>query len=101
MNSELARVSLPQVREHEPVFKLLLMPLKLVVVGDQSSGKSSLLEAITGLSFPIASDLRTRHATQIVLRRSKLDEGGAKISIIPGHAAQADGEMKERLLSFE
>ncbi|OJI87924.1 hypothetical protein ASPTUDRAFT_426393 [Aspergillus tubingensis CBS 134.48] len=54
-----------------------------------------------GYRSPIASDLCTRHATQIVLRRSKLDEGGAKISIIPGHAAQADGEMKERLLSFE
>lgn len=28
------RVSLPQVREHEPVFKLLLISLKPVVVGD-------------------------------------------------------------------
>ncbi|PYH75340.1 P-loop containing nucleoside triphosphate hydrolase protein [Aspergillus uvarum CBS 121591] len=74
---------------------------QLVVVGDQSSGKSSLLEALTGLSFPIASDLCTRHATQIVLRRSKLEEAGAKISIIPGRAAQADEETKERLLSFE
>ena len=53
------RVSLPQVREHEPVFKPLLISSKLVVAGDKSSGKSSLLEAITGLSFPIASDLCT------------------------------------------
>jgi hypothetical protein len=94
-------VSLPQVRENGPVFKLLLMTLKLVVVGDQSSGKSSLLEALTGLSFPIASDLCTRYATQIVLRRSKLEDAGAKISIIPGRTAQADDEIRERLLSFE
>jgi hypothetical protein len=74
---------------------------QLVVVGDQSSGKSSLLEALTGLSFPIASDLCTRYATQIVLRRSKLEDAGAKISIIPGRTAQADDEIRERLLSFE
>ncbi|KAL3482061.1 P-loop containing nucleoside triphosphate hydrolase protein [Aspergillus californicus] len=74
---------------------------QLVVVGDQSSGKSSLLEALTGLSFPIASDLCTRYATQIVLRRSKLEDAGAKISIIPGRTAQMDDELKGRLLSFE
>ncbi|KAL4994952.1 P-loop containing nucleoside triphosphate hydrolase protein [Aspergillus recurvatus] len=74
---------------------------QLVVVGDQSSGKSSLLEALTGLSFPIASDLCTRYATQIVLRRSKLEDAGAKISIIPGRTAQADDEVKEHLLNFE
>ncbi|KFY67375.1 hypothetical protein V496_01566 [Pseudogymnoascus sp. VKM F-4515 (FW-2607)] len=43
---------------------------QLVVVGDQSSGKSSLLEGLTDLNFPIASDLCTRHATQIVLHRT-------------------------------
>ena len=43
---------------------------QLVVVGDQSSGKSSLLEGLTGLPFPVASELCTRFATQIVFRRS-------------------------------
>jgi len=80
----------------------LLIALKLVVVGDQSNGKSSLLEALTGLSFPIASDLCTRYATQIVLRRSRLEDAGAKISIIPGRKAQTDDdEMKGHHLSFE
>jgi GTPase SAR1 family protein len=74
---------------------------KLVVVGDQSSGKSSLLEGLTGLSFPIASDLCTRFATQIVLRRAPADEAEVKITIIPGPTAQADEEVKERLLGFE
>lgn len=55
-------VSLPQVRKYTLLsFISLLTAIKLVVVGDQSSGKSSLLEALTGLSFPIASDLCTRY----------------------------------------
>lgn len=72
-----------------------------MVVGDQSSGKSSLLEGLTGLSFPVASDLCTRFATQIVLRRTSADEAGAKITIIPGPAAQQDETQEEKLKSFE
>jgi GTPase SAR1 family protein len=75
--------------------------VKLVVVGDQSSGKSSLLERLTGLSFPVASDLCTRFATQIVLRRAQVTEAEVKITIIPGPTAQADEKVKEFLLSFE
>ncbi|KAL4915862.1 P-loop containing nucleoside triphosphate hydrolase protein [Aspergillus aurantiobrunneus] len=63
---------------------------QLVVVGDQSSGKSSLLEGLTGLSFPVASDLCTRFATQIVLRRAPLQESGARITIIPGRLKSFD-----------
>ncbi|OJI99742.1 hypothetical protein ASPVEDRAFT_60628 [Aspergillus versicolor CBS 583.65] len=74
---------------------------QLVVVGDQSSGKSSLLEGLTGLSFPVASDLCTRFATQIVLRRTSADEAGAKITIIPGPAAQQDDAQEEKLKAFE
>ena len=39
-------------------------------MGDQSSGKSSVLEALTRLPFPVAGNLCTRFATQIVFRRS-------------------------------
>lgn len=74
---------------------------QLVVVGDQSSGKSSLLEGLTGLSFPIASDLCTRFATQIVLRRAPAEDAEVKVTIIPGPSAQADEEIKERLIRFE
>lgn len=42
---------------------------QLVVVGDQSSGKSSVLEGLTKLKFPRNSGLCTRFATQIVFRR--------------------------------
>lgn len=41
---------------------------QLVVCGDQSSGKSSVLEAITEIPFPRNENLCTRFATEIVLR---------------------------------
>ncbi|KAL4928186.1 dynamin family protein [Aspergillus undulatus] len=74
---------------------------QLVVVGDQSSGKSSLLEGLTGLSFPVASELCTRFATQIVLRRASPDEAGAKITIIPGQSSQTDEHLEGRLKGFQ
>ncbi|KAL4733846.1 P-loop containing nucleoside triphosphate hydrolase protein [Aspergillus similis] len=74
---------------------------QLVVVGDQSSGKSSLLEGLTGLSFPVSSDLCTRFATQIVLRRAPQNEAGAKITIIPGPLSQLDEVLHKKLKGFE
>ncbi|KFY88242.1 hypothetical protein V498_06867 [Pseudogymnoascus sp. VKM F-4517 (FW-2822)] len=71
---------------------------QLVVVGDQSSGKSSLLEGLTDLNFPIASDLCTRHATQIVLHRTP--ETSVKVSIIPGPSANGNESHKLKLESF-
>ncbi|KAL7935214.1 P-loop containing nucleoside triphosphate hydrolase protein [Trichoderma chlorosporum] len=60
-----------------------LVPLpQLVVVGDQSSGKSSLLESLTGIPFPKDQGLCTRYATQITSRRDNNDS--VDIRIIPG-----------------
>lgn len=42
---------------------------QIIVVGDQSSGKSSVLEAISGMKFPVHEDLCTRFATELILRR--------------------------------
>jgi len=39
-------------------------------VGDQSSGKSSALEAITRLPFPVDDTMCTRFATEVALHRS-------------------------------
>ncbi|KAK5138342.1 hypothetical protein LTR08_003403 [Meristemomyces frigidus] len=43
---------------------------QIVVSGDQSSGKSSVLEAITEIPFPRKENLCTRFATEITLRRA-------------------------------
>ncbi|KAL2829301.1 P-loop containing nucleoside triphosphate hydrolase protein [Aspergillus pseudoustus] len=45
-------------------------PVQLIVVGDQGSGKSSVLEGLTRFPFPHDSTLCTRFATQIVFRRT-------------------------------
>jgi GTPase SAR1 family protein len=54
---------------------------QLVVSGDQSSGKSSVLEAITEIPFPRKENLCTRYATEIILRRAATDS--IITSIIP------------------
>ena len=54
---------------------------QLVVCGDQSSGKSSVLEAITEIPFPTKENLCTRFATEIVLRRAPTPS--IKTRIIP------------------
>ena len=64
---------------------------EIVVCGDQSAGKSSVLEAISGMSFPTKDNLCTRFATELILRRSP--SPGVKISIIPDHN-RPDSEKK-------
>ena len=43
---------------------------QLVVCGDQSAGKSSVLEGISGIPFPRQDGLCTRFATEIILRHT-------------------------------
>jgi GTP-binding protein EngB required for normal cell division len=69
---------------------------QLIVCGDQSSGKSSLLEAISGLRFPINAKQCTLFATQVVLRRSPTNS--SNVTIIPGRDTSA--EDRERLQAF-
>lgn len=61
---------------------------QLVVVGDQSSGKSSVLEGLTNLPFPRDSGLCTRFATQITFRRAP--ETNISVSIIPSKDASQE-----------
>jgi len=70
---------LDKLREHG-VDKYVELP-QIVVVGDQSSGKSSVLEAISELPFPRSSIRCTRFATQIKLRHAP--ESSMRVSIIP------------------
>ena len=67
---------------------------QLVVVGDQSSGKSSVLEALPNLPFPRESGLCTRFATQITFRRSQ--ETRVSVSVIPAENASEEHGVKCR-----
>lgn len=51
------------------VGKLVNLP-QIIVVGDQSSGKSSVLEAISHVKFPVEGGLCTRFATELVLTQA-------------------------------
>ncbi|RWA06466.1 hypothetical protein EKO27_g8647 [Xylaria grammica] len=62
---------------------ILSLP-QLVVCGDQSAGKSSVLEALTEIPFPRNDNLCTRFATEISLRRGPSDT--LTIRIIPDEA---------------
>lgn len=70
---------------------------QLVVVGDQSSGKSSVLEGLTKLNFPRDSGLCTRFATQIIFRRdANLAEREISACIIPASDATPEEDQKLR-----
>ncbi|KAF9869558.1 hypothetical protein CkaCkLH20_12951 [Colletotrichum karsti] len=75
---------------------LVALP-QLVVVGDQSSGKSSVLESVTGFAFPRAPELCTRYATQITCRRDDVE--GVTITIIP--SPNSDGSRRAELEQFK
>lgn len=70
---------------------------QLVVCGDQSVGKSSVLEGISGIPFPRQDGLCTRFATEIVLRHD-LNEQRTTATILP-HVSRTD-EEKLRLSAF-
>ena len=65
-------------------------------MGDQSSGKSSVLEGLTELPFPRDSGLCTRFPTQIVFKRSKIQTTEA--SIMTAHGL--DGSKVEAIAKF-
>lgn len=65
---------------------------QLVVVGNQSSGKSSVLEGISKLPFPKDSGLCTQFATQIIFRRYNYKQ--TIVKIIP--ASNATEKHKDR-----
>ncbi|KAF2703656.1 hypothetical protein K504DRAFT_443514 [Pleomassaria siparia CBS 279.74] len=70
---------------------------EIIVCGDQSAGKSSVLEAISGLSFPTKDTVCTRFATELVLRRDATLR--VKVSINPSPERSVD--EKERLSRFD
>jgi hypothetical protein len=70
---------------------------QLIVCGNQSSGKSSVLEAISRVRFPTESSLCTRFATELILRRAPT--ANYAVSITPGHTWS--DEERQRMKEFE
>jgi len=69
---------------------------QLIVCGDQSSGKSSVLEAISGISFPSKDNLCTRFATEVILRKAATVS--VSIRIVPSQT-RSEAECS-RLVQF-
>lgn len=95
-NAKLLLDTIDRLRELR-VGEIVQLP-QIIVVGDQSSGKSSVLEAVSGMKFPVHGDLCTRFATELILRRDP--ETRITVSIqratklaVPGH----EGEQAESL----
>ncbi|KAI1323059.1 P-loop containing nucleoside triphosphate hydrolase protein [Xylariaceae sp. FL0255] len=84
-------IKVDQLREI--IGKSVALP-QVIVGGDQSSGKSSVLENLTGFAFPRAAELCTRYATQITCRRDESES--ITVSIIPSHDAPPDVQARLR-----
>ena len=70
---------------------------QIVVCGDQSSGKSSTVEALCGHKFPTGDGLCTRFATEFILRRDK--KAKIIISIVPD--SDRTDQEKKKLEAFQ
>ncbi|TKA28215.1 hypothetical protein B0A50_04187 [Salinomyces thailandicus] len=60
--------------------------LQLIDSGDQSSDKSSVLEAIYGVRFPANDQFRTRFASELTLRRAPVYIFDVRIQPAPHHS---------------
>lgn len=68
---------------------------QIVVCGDQSSGKSSVLEALTEIPFPRADSLCTRFATEICLRKDPVSSLTVKIIPDSSRCTEEQDKIKE------
>ncbi|KAK6062874.1 dynamin family protein [Seiridium cupressi] len=62
--------------------------------GDQSSGKSSVLQAISRMSFPIKDNLCTRFATELILGHLPDSQERCKVSIQPDNDRSQEERVK-------
>lgn len=69
---------------------------QIIVIGDQSSGKSSVLEAISRVRFPVDGDLCTRFATELVLRRAAETSVNVSIQFADAAPSAAPGDASRQ-----
>jgi len=75
----------------------LALPLpQIIVCGIQSSGKSSVLEAISGRPFPKGDGVCTTFATELALRRG----ASSRVSVRIEPAASRSASEREQLANF-
>ncbi len=74
---------------------------QIVVCGDTSSGKSSVLEALSGISFPIDSTICTRFATAIALRYASHEGVTGEASITPSYKATESHRARVQQLNHQ
>lgn len=74
---------------------------QIIRCGGQSSGKSSVLQTISGLSFPVGTNLTTTFATELVVRRTtEMSEERCRVSIQPGKNHSEDQRKKLEAFGF-
>ncbi|KAK2873509.1 hypothetical protein FQN49_002306 [Arthroderma sp. PD_2] len=73
---------------------------ELVVVGDQNTGKSSVLQAITEISFPVDEALCTRFPIKISFRQTRSKNTTIRATILPGPISQCDDFLTNRTKMF-
>ncbi|KAL4879016.1 P-loop containing nucleoside triphosphate hydrolase protein [Aspergillus karnatakaensis] len=71
---------------------------QLIVVGDQSSGKSSVLESIAQISLPVGKGVCTRFPIELVFRRS--EQRRLRMRIIPGRMQENDQAAMTRMKNY-
>ncbi|KAL4876490.1 P-loop containing nucleoside triphosphate hydrolase protein [Aspergillus karnatakaensis] len=71
---------------------------QLLVVGEQSSGKSSVLESIAQISFPVGTGVCTRFPIELVMRRSS--QPRLSIKIVPGTIRENDQAAIARMQAY-
>jgi GTPase SAR1 family protein len=73
---------------------------QLVVCGDQSSGKSSVLEGLTGIPFPRDDGVCTRFPTEIIITHDETRPQTITASIIPFSNTHRPSETLKSLKDF-
>lgn len=75
-----------------------------MVIGDQSSGKSSVLEGITRIPFPVSDQLCTRFATEVSLHNSSSDDVTSmsiSVRIAEEHLHEYSEEHRQRISEWQ